>query len=70
MHFVHILVFLCKGNKKPVKLRRFFVFFCIFAQKNLDRAKKWSKLMNIARNCKVESSTMPWVNFTSVVLGL
>ena len=46
MHFVHILVFLCKGNKKLVK----FVFFCIFAQKNLDRAKKWSKLMNIARN--------------------
>lgn len=27
MHFVHILVFLCKGNKKPVKLRSFFVFF-------------------------------------------
>ncbi len=50
MHFVHISRFLCKGNKKPVKLRRFFVFFCIFAQKNLDRAKKWSKLMNIARN--------------------
>lgn len=49
MHFVHISRFLCKGNKKPVKLRRFFVF-CIFAQKNLDRAKKWSKLMNIARN--------------------
>ena len=50
MHFVHILIILCKGNKKPVKLCRFFVFFCIFAQKNLDRAKKWSKLMNIARN--------------------
>lgn len=50
MHFVHISRFLCKGNKKLVKLRRFFVFFCIFAQKNLDRAKKWSKLMNIASN--------------------
>lgn len=51
MHFVHILVFLCKGNKKPVKLRRFFCFFFVsLHKKNLDRAKKWSKLMNIARN--------------------
>ena len=50
MHFVHISKFLFKDNKKQVKLSSFFVFFCIFAQKNLDRAKKWSKLMNIARN--------------------
>lgn len=49
MHFVHILIFLCKGNKKPVKLRRFFVFLYL-CTKNLDKAKKWSKLMNIARN--------------------
>lgn len=50
MHFVHISRFLCKGNKKLVKLRRFFVFFVSLHKKNLDRAKKWSKLMNIARN--------------------
>ena len=50
MHFVHISRFLCKGNKKLVKLRRFFVFFCIFKKKKINKKKKWSKLMNIARN--------------------
>ena len=50
MHFVHILVFLCKDTKKNKKPTQFNWFFITFAQKNLDRAKKWSKLMNIARN--------------------
>ena len=34
MQNLHISLFLCKGNKKLHKKCRFFVFFCIFAQKS------------------------------------
>lgn len=51
MHFVHISRFLCKGNKKLVKLRRFFVFLYLCTKK-LRQSKKMVEINEYRKELK------------------
>lgn len=44
MHFVHISLFLCKGNKKLIKKSRFFCFFSYLCTKIVDKAEKMGEI--------------------------
>ena len=52
MHFVHILRFLCKGNKKLLKFRRFFVFFLYLCTKKLRQSKKMVEINEYRKELK------------------
>lgn len=52
MHFVHISRFLCKGNKKPVKLRRFFCFFLYLCTKKLRQSKEMVEINEYRKELK------------------
>lgn len=52
MRFVHISIFLCKGNKKLIKKWRFFVFFSYLCKKYRDKAKKMSESNDYRKELK------------------
>lgn len=52
MHFVHISRFLCKGNKKLVKLRDWFLFFLYLCTKKLRQSKKMVEINEYRKELK------------------